>query len=331
MTENPLISVIVPVYKVERYLPKCVESILNQTYRNLEVILVDDGSPDGCGAICDGFAEQDSRVRVIHKKNGGLSDARNAGLEIAQGEFIAFADSDDWLEPEAYEALLGLSQKYNAKMVCGGRFDEDDAQGTCTVGLCPEKEEFVEGKELVRRIFRWDHLDSAAWDKLYARELFQEIRYPVGRIVEDVPTTYRLVLLAGGAAMLPKPIYHYVHRAQSITTSSVSEKSFHAPENAALVYEDIRQNLPELEPDARYLLTKYQELVAQELALTDRPIREQYIRQYRQLLRSLRGKLGFAYRDDGFSLLNRIVLTLTAFGWFPAVVKIGRFLKKMRK
>ena len=121
MGERPLISVIVPVYKVEEFLPKCVASIRGQTYENLEIILVDDGSPDGCGAMCDGYAREDARIKVIHKKNGGLSDARNAGIDIARGEYIGFVDSDDWSEPEMYETLLTTALKENVKLVCGGR------------------------------------------------------------------------------------------------------------------------------------------------------------------------------------------------------------------
>ena len=325
-----LISVIVPIYKVEDYLPKCVESIRNQTHSNLEIILVDDGSPDGCGAICDEFAKKDSRIRVIHKGNGGLSDARNVGIEVAKGDYLAFVDSDDWLEPDAFEAMLALAEKYDAKMVCAGRYNEDGATGTQSKGLCPEKEEFVPGKELVRRIFRWDHLDSAAWDKLYARELFQEIRYPVGRVVEDVPTTYHLVLLAGGAAMLPRPIYHYLCREQSITNAPVSPKSFHGPENAALVYEDIRAAYPELEPDARYFRTMYQRYIVQELDLADKSTRQEYAREYAQYRRALRGQLRFILGYDLFAG-RRLELMLTALGLFRPAVQAGRWLKKMRK
>ena len=325
-----LLSVIVPIYKVEDYLPKCVESIRNQTYSNLEIILVDDGSPDGCGAICDEFAQKDSRIRVIHKENGGLSDARNAGIDVATGDYLAFVDSDDWLEPDAFEAMLALAEKYDAKMVCAGRYNEDGATGAQSKGLCPEKEEFVPGKELVRRIFRWDHLDSAAWDKLYARELFREIRYPVGRVVEDVPTTYHLVLLAGGAAMLPKPVYHYVCREQSITNAPVSPKSFHGPENAAFVYEDIRTAIPELEPDARYFRTMYQRYIVQELDLADKATRQEYAREHAQYRRALRGQLIFILGYDLFAG-RRLELALTALGLFRPAVQAGRWLKKMRK
>ena len=177
---KPQISVIVPVYKVERYLRRCVQSILNQTHSNLEVILVDDGSPDGSGALCDEFAKQDSRVQVIHKDNGGLSDARNAGLSIARGDYVTFVDSDDWIEPDAYEAMLALAEESGAQLVCAGRYDEDETTGQITVGLCPEKRELISDKEALRRILRWDNMDSSACDKLYARALFRDIRYPVG-------------------------------------------------------------------------------------------------------------------------------------------------------
>ncbi|MBQ6857596.1 MAG: glycosyltransferase, partial [Lachnospiraceae bacterium] len=109
-----LISIIVPVYKVEMYLDRCVRSLVEQSYTNLEIILVDDGSPDNCGIMCDRWTEKDRRIKVIHKKNGGLSDARNAGLRIAAGEYIAFVDSDDWIEPEMYGHMLGLMGKYDA-------------------------------------------------------------------------------------------------------------------------------------------------------------------------------------------------------------------------
>ena len=120
MEQSPCVSVIVPVYKVAAYLPRCVDSILAQTWRNLEIILVDDGSPDECGSICDVYAEKDPRIRVIHKENGGLSSARNAGLDTASGEYIGFVDSDDWIEPEMYARMLALMEKYDAKMVCAG-------------------------------------------------------------------------------------------------------------------------------------------------------------------------------------------------------------------
>lgn len=117
---NPLISVIVPIYNVEKYLVRCVDSIVNQTYKNLEIILVDDGSPDRCPQMCDDYAEKDSRIKVVHKKNGGLSDARNAGMAVATGEYISFIDSDDWIETSMFELLLNNIFQYDCEISCGG-------------------------------------------------------------------------------------------------------------------------------------------------------------------------------------------------------------------
>ena len=149
--------------------------------------------------------------------------------------------------------------------------------------------------------------------------------------MEDVPTTYRLVLLAGGGAMLPRPVYHYLHRENSITSSAISEKSFHAVQNASQVYEDVCRSMPELAPDARYLLIGAQKYIVQTLDLEEKATREQFAKEHAQYRRALRGHLGFAMKYDKFSLRGRIEMVITAFGLFPAVVHIGRFFKKLSK
>ena len=164
---NSLISVIVPIYKVEKYLRKCVESILSQTHTNLEIILVDDGSPDNCGAICDEYAKQDARIKVIHKPNGGLSDARNAGLDIMTGEYVAFVDSDDWIGPRMYETLLQMLKLFQADIAIGGVADELEQNGKVTtvkVTNYREKPFYESATEAMHSFFTtaW-----AAWDKLY--------------------------------------------------------------------------------------------------------------------------------------------------------------------
>ena len=189
-----LISVIVPVYKVEPYLNRCVDSILGQTYQNLEVILVNDGSKDGSGSICDAYAQKDSRIRVIHKENGGLSSARNAGMDAATGEYITFVDSDDWLEADGYEHLMDLMERYQVKLVCGGNYDVDGETGERTLGVCPAKEEVVTAEEFVGRMFLWQGCDSSVCDKLFHRDLFASFRFPVGKVSEDVALTYKIVL-----------------------------------------------------------------------------------------------------------------------------------------
>ena len=326
--EQRVISVIVPIYKVEQYLRQCVDSILNQTHRALEVILVDDGSPDGSGKICDEYAAQDSRVHVIHKENGGLSDARNAGIDIALGDYIAFVDSDDWLEPDTYESMLAAMDKYHAKLVCAGRFNNNEETGSCTVGLCPEKEELLPAVPLVQKIFHWDHMDAAAWDKLYARELFREIRYPVGRVMEDIPTTYRLVLLAGGGVLLPKPVYHYRCRSGSITYSAVSERNFHLSQNAAMVYEDICRTVPELIPDARYLLTCTLRSNIQTVEIDQGDAKKRFVSEYRRCRRELWGQTGFYLSSPAFSVKDKVELLATSMGMYNFAMAVYHLFKK---
>ena len=180
MAKDILVSVIVPVYQVEKYLARCVDSILNQTYSRLEVILVDDGSRDASGRICDSYAAADPRVRVIHKENGGLSSALNAGIDIAQGDYLEFVDSDDWLEPEAVDILLNEAKTQGVKAVAAGRWDVSARTGEKKKGLCPPRREVISGQEMVRRIFRWENCDSSACDKLFHRSLFRAIRFPLG-------------------------------------------------------------------------------------------------------------------------------------------------------
>lgn len=328
MEQNVLISVIVPVYNVEAFLPKCVDSILNQTYRNLEVILVDDGTKDASDEICDRYAEQDSRVKVIHKLNGGLSSARNAGLEMASGEYIAFVDSDDWLEPDAYEAMLSGAIRHGVLLVCAGRYDVSGRTGQRKPGLCPQREEVVTGQELVRRIFHWENLDSAAWDKLYHRSLFREIRYPLGKIVEDVPTTYRIALLAGRALMLPKPIYNYYHRPNSITTAAVSEKTFHFSEHTARICQDIAERCPELTKEARFLRVRSLVHNVQSLDLSSEEVRKQFEDRYADSKRELRSHIGFILSSSLFTQKEKREYPLMALGLYRPMRKLYHLLGK---
>ena len=254
MEHNPLISVIVPVYNVAEYLSRCVDSILAQSYENLQIILVNDGSSDDSGRICEEYAKKDTRIQVIHQNNGGLSSARNAGLDAASGQYIGFVDSDDWIEPEMYAEMLALMEKYDAQLVCAGRCDVDGGTGEKAVGLCPEREECVSGEELAGRIFLWDHCDSSACDKLYRRELFDGIRYPEGKTCEDIPVTYRLALKARRAVLCDRPFYNYFHRSGSISKGAgITEKTFHYSQHTAVILEDIRKNHPKLAPQAEFL------------------------------------------------------------------------------
>ena len=167
----PLISVIVPIYKVEKYLNKCVQSILNQTYENLEIILVDDGSPDNCGKICDQLAQKDDRIVVIHKQNGGLSSARNAGIEIANGEYIGFVDSDDYVEKFMYELLLKSIKESNTMLsVCAIYYTFEN--GEKIVKIKDEHDRVFDFKDAILEMNTYKLFDMGAWSKLYHRDLF---------------------------------------------------------------------------------------------------------------------------------------------------------------
>lgn len=213
----PAISVIVPVYNVEKYLPKCVSSILKQTFSDFELILVDDGSPDGCGVLCDEYAKKDSRVRVIHKKNGGLSDARNVGIDAAKGDYLMFIDSDDWIDVDMLELLYTQAQKYDAQIVeCSFRNvfenrmeEETSCSGAVVLGT---------GIDGIEGILDWKHFKPVAWNKLYHRSVIGDVRYPVGKLHEDEFTTYKYFYRAAKIAYVDVSKYNYVKsRAESIT------------------------------------------------------------------------------------------------------------------
>ena len=242
---EPLISVIVPVYKVEPYLRKCVDSILSQTYTNLEVILVDDGSPDGCPAICDEYAAKDSRVKVIHKENGGLSDARNAGMAQATGVYLSFVDSDDLLPENAVEALLEAALRENAQLVIGRhkRFEDEPEQILETAASIQSLTPVEAMEDMLKN-------GCASWARLYRKEIHQDVLFPVGEINEDEAIVLRLLERCERIAFTNAVVYHYRCRPESITTASFSEKKLDWPKHCRNNLEFIRERYPELEKEA---------------------------------------------------------------------------------
>lgn len=218
-----LISVIVPVYKVEKYLDKCVESIVNQTYENLEIILVDDGSPDNCPAMCDEWAERDSRIKVIHKENGGVSSARNMALDIASGDYIGFVDSDDWIEPDMYEILIKNAEKYNAEISrCAASFDYDDRSEeysettSCTV--------YNGRDELVKSVI-FDDTYANLWSGIYKKSLFISVRFDDDIAVgEDWLVNYSLNKAANRKVIVKEHKYHYVQRENSAMSGDTAKR-----------------------------------------------------------------------------------------------------------
>ena len=206
-----MISVIVPIYKVEPYLRQCLNSILNQTYRDLEVLLIDDGSPDKCGEICDEYERKDKRVRVFHTENRGLSASRNLGLKEAKGELIGFVDSDDWIEPEMYEVLLKRLEETGADIsVCGVAYEyvNKSIDSPCI-------EAVYNSDGAVHALICGD-LRNQVMNKIWTRKVAMLFQFPEGHVYEDIFTVYKVFLQAGKVATVPKALYRYRQRKESI-------------------------------------------------------------------------------------------------------------------
>lgn len=221
-----LISIIIPIYKVEAYLHECLDSVVNQSYTNLEIICVDDGSPDECGNIIKKYMANDQRIKLIEKENGGLSDARNAGLDICTGNYVFFLDSDDFLALNAIETLFHTAKEYTADIVIGNFVQFDD-------GSNPHKGHdfalppFVtDGISAYEKAYGDYYLQlNIAWGKLYKASLFKILRYPVGRIHEDEFTTYKAIIAAKHVAYVNTPLLFYRVRPGSIMRQCFSTKS----------------------------------------------------------------------------------------------------------
>ncbi len=244
-----MISVIVPVYKVEPYLDQCVSSIVNQTYKNLEIILVDDGSPDGCPAICDAWAARDERVRVIHKENGGLSDARNAGMAIATGEFIGFVDSDDHIAPNMYEELYRrLNESDSDISACGVEMFWEDGR---RARLTAEGDVILDNSDAMEAIVTESWLKQPVWYKLYRRETVEGILFEKGKYHEDVFWSYQPVARAKRVCVFDAPLYFYRQREESIMGGGFSEKRLDALEAKEIRLTFLSRCYPELTDQAQ--------------------------------------------------------------------------------
>ena len=259
---EPLISVIVPVYKVEQYLIECVTSILNQTYQNLEILLIDDGSPDNCPQMCDKFATMDSRIRVIHKTNGGLADARNTGLENATGEYVAFVDSDDWIDLNTYTEMMRVFlDNQNIDIVCcsASRVLKNEVVDECFSYY--DSGTIKSGAEITKRILL-DEIGSQVVKGLYKYKCWEAVRFPIGQLYEDIPTTYKAFMKAGQVAFINKPFYKYRMNEASISTTPNPIKPYHIYLGFKAYYECAEKDFPEISEQccanaAHYAISTY--------------------------------------------------------------------------
>lgn len=243
MKQGKKISLIVPIYNVEKYLPSCIDSILKQTYVDMEVILVDDGSPDNCPAICDEYAKKDERIHVIHQQNKGLSGARNTGIEYAQGEYLIFVDSDDTIEPTMVEELYTYAEGRECKIVACGRYYVFE-DGEKISKIADNKSKTYAFAEAMQEMNTFTLFDMSAWAKIYRRELFQDIRFPEGKLSEDYYIMYKLFDLAQTIGYVAKPLYNYLQRQSSISRNKKINHDFAYAAKEQMEFLD--QKYPEL-------------------------------------------------------------------------------------
>ncbi len=244
MNENPKISVIIPVYNVEKYLRQCLDSVINQTYKNLEIILINDGSTDNSGKICEEYALNDERIKMIHKENGGISSARNTAIDTANGKFITFIDSDDDVELDYIDYLYNILKKFDCKM------------SVCTHNIIKKnkiKKSFnlktdykLSSQECIKKLLYNDGIDTSAWAKLYDKSLFDNIRYPVGKLFEDIATTYKFFIKSKEIACGHLAKYNYNVRENSIVTKKFNKAKFDLLESTDNMSEEIINLFPNL-------------------------------------------------------------------------------------
>ena len=325
---QPTISIIVPVYRAEAYLRQCLDSIVEQTYRNLQIILVDDGSPDGCGKICDEYGAGDPRIQVIHQPNMGVSAARNAGLSAATGDWIGWVDSDDWIDPDMVSFLLENALAVQADVCICGRYEEIPGRTEFYGAAEPA---LLNKKEAMQALLEARVLDDALYDKLWKRQLFQYIRFPNGKTYEDLATVYRLLGKAERVLCLPEPKYHYRRRPGSIMGDVSLPNRINHYDFAQQRYRDLIERWPEFQPllEERCLAAAIG--IWSGCCHNPRSVRRQYAAKLQQIADYARPRVRQALKRTGSGLAGRLILRLLPYNqsWaFWLSYLIGRLYQR---
>lgn len=316
--EKEVISVVIPVYNVQAYLGRCVESVMRQTYDRLEIILVDDGSTDNSGRLCDEYAGMDSRIKVIHKENGGLADARNAGIDKATGTMFSFVDSDDYIAEDMLERLYDAKRSSGAQIAaCQYQMVSDDHGPSDGAVDSEVKVQELSSLEALRLMLKLGDITCSAWGKLYDRELFSEVRYPKGRNFEDLGTTYKLFAQAGKLVLVFFRGYYYFSRPGSLQNRPYDPSKLDAIQFAQEQKAYLDERFPELESATTGTLVSCCFHVLLSMDETDPAIRGEYERLCGTILKNRR-RLIFC---GDVSRKVRVGCLLSYFG-FPMVKKL---------
>lgn len=298
------ISIIVPVYNVKNYLSKCVDSILSQTFKDFELILVDDGSTDGSEKICLEYEKKDKRVKVFHKENGGLSSARNFGIKFSMGEFLGFVDSDDYIEKDMYETLYNDICEYEADIaVCGlcDVYGNSFVYNKNKIKRCA-----LEKVEAYKLVLESKILSVSAVNKLYKRSLFDKFLYPEGKTYEDAYLTPSLFYASEKVAYNPAVKYYYVHRSSSITTDKFKISDFCVIEAYSVHLKFVRENVPNLENQAKFRYLWANMVVLDKLIKGDWPLKSDENKFFTKILNEIRSNIWFILKSPFFSLKRKI-------------------------
>lgn len=327
---NPKVSLIIPVYKVMEFLPECLRTIAAQTYDNMETILVDDGSPDDCGRLCDEYAASHENVIVIHQENCGLSGARNAGLRVATGEYVVFMDSDDYVTEDYIAYMMGLILKYHVDIAVGATavfFYENRP----VIEERDYPEEVLEQKDAIIKMLYNKGFGVSAWAKCYKRSLFEGVKYPLGKVFEDLPTTYKLFVKVPAVAFGRKPIYCYRKlRVGSINQQSVSQSSLNDGLSAGReVLDYMEENLPEAALAAKH---RYAQKIT-EYPTQMRAPSEENKKIFTRLTDELRPIAKDVLADPGAYWLLKLKIRAMQAGYFPTrvLMRLLDFAKRHKK
>ena len=247
---EPLISIVLPCYNVQNYIKDCVESILLQTYKNIEIILVDDGSKDDTPDICDQLSNKDTRIKVYHKENGGVSDARNYGISKVTGTYFSFVDPDDLITPDYIEYLYSLLSLNNTNLSIAAHNIHKKKKATYK-GIGQNCSKVLSAKETTKEILLDKQIDLSCWGKLYKSSLFDDIQFPKGIKFEDTYVTYKIIDKCENIAVGGKPVYTYQIRDESITTSINFNDKIQLIQNTKIMCDDILKKYPDLEPECQ--------------------------------------------------------------------------------
>ncbi len=246
MNSKPLISIIIPMYNVQDYIEKCLKSVIEQTYTNIEVLIIDDGSKDNSYNLAKQFLQNDNRIKIIQQENGGLSDARNTGIIKAKGDYLFFLDSDDYIPPYCIEYLYDLISSNKTKISIGAHTILKNKKSIYK-GIGKNQIKVYSQKEILKEILYDVNVDLSAWAKLYKKELFKNIKYPKGLCFEDTATTYKLLYLCDKVSVGGNSVYFYNIRQNSITTKSDFSKKIQLIENTKEMCSSILEKYPDLE------------------------------------------------------------------------------------